>query len=91
MVLMVEQKTDKSHLIKAEPLPISKIKKKRLHDLYGKILKALGSPDLLFQRGSVMLNLKVKLRISETYLKQHIHNTSTDSLKMIIELYIIIP
>ena len=59
------------------------------------MLKFLGSPELLLQRGAVVLKfgkncpfLEVKLRISEIHLQQQIHDTSKEWLKMIIESYI---
>ena len=51
------------------------------------MLKFLGSPELLFQRGAVVLKfekkiiLEVKLRISEIHLHQQIHDTSKERLK----------
>ena len=51
------------------------------------MLKFLGSPELLFQRGAVVLKLakasflEVKLRISEIHLQQQIHDIGKERLK----------
>ena len=52
------------------------------------IFKFLGSPESLFQRGAVVLNigknfifLEVKLRIYEIHLQQQIHDTSKERVK----------
>ena len=60
------------------------------------MLKFLGSPELLSQRGAVVLKfgknfiLEVKLRISEINLEQQIYDTGKERLKMIVEFYIIL-
>ena len=59
------------------------------------MLKFLGSPELLVQKGAMVLKfcktsfLEVKLRISEIHLQQQIHDTGKERSKMIIEFYII--
>ena len=53
------------------------------------MLKFLGSPELLFQRGAVLLKgkasfLEVKLRISEIHLQQQqqqLHDISKEKMK----------
>ena len=51
------------------------------------MLKFLGSLELVFQRGAVVVKfgktsfLEVKLRISEIHLQHQIHDTSKERLK----------
>ena len=58
-----------------------------MHEWYGKMLKFLGSPELLFQRGAMVLKFgknfifEVKLGISEIHLQQQIHDNGTERLK----------
>ena len=53
------------------------------------MLKFLGSPELLIQRGAMVLKfgkkksfLEVKFRVSEIHLQQQIHDTSNERLKI---------